>query len=822
MVCFSELAGITGGALRQAGSDGEVMFLLTDSRKLINAPGAVFFAIRGSRHDGHLFIKEAYAKGIRYFVVEEEDKANPESLPEAGILCVKNSVLALQQIAAHHRRQFSLPVMAITGSNGKTIVKEWLANLLSPHEHVVRSPKSFNSQIGVPLSVWQIAPQHSMGIFEAGISQTGEMQQLATVLHPQVGIFTNLGPAHNEGFASMEEKAREKALLFTTCHTIIYCLDYPEIFQVLQAGYPGKKLLGWSAKDKKAPVFIEKEPGKKGLSVRLSGAVAGVFELPFQDAASVENCLHCLVTYLALGYPEESLRKTLPHLHKVAMRLELKQGVNHSYIIDDTYNNDLAGLQVALDFMQQQKQPLSKTIILSDILQTGAPDHQLYKQVSLLLRNYGIKRFIGIGPAINKAQQLFAAFTGSSFYPDTESFLQSRPEQLIRNELVLIKGARPFGFEKIAQRLQQKVHGTVLEINLDALTHNLNFYRSKLKAGTKIMVMVKAFAYGSGSHEVAQLLQYQKVDYLAVAYTDEGVSLRQAGIELPIMVMNPAPESFDKLVEYRLEPEIYSLGMLEELIEWLKEEKQHIKAQLKLDTGMHRLGLETEEVSRASQLLQKNSKHLQLSGIFSHLAGADSEAFTYFSHEQAQLFIRNSTLLCQHLPYQPLRHLANSASILRFPEYHFDMVRLGIGLYGTEVNRQEQDALIPISTLKTTISQIKQIKKGETIGYSRSGKAEKDLQLATIAIGYADGFDRRFSKGVGKVLVNNQLAPVLGNVCMDMCMIDISGLEAREGDEVVIFGQGRSITELADSIGTIPYEILTNIGERVKRIFYTA
>lgn len=827
MLHFSELVDITGGVLRQGETDGTVNFLLTDSRKLINAAGAVFFAIRGSRHDGHHFIKEAYTKGIRFFVVEKEFPPASGSLPEAGILCVESSVRALQQIAAHHRRQFKLPVMAITGSNGKTIVKEWLSNLLSPHEHVVRSPKSFNSQIGVPLSVWQIALQHSLGIFEAGISETGEMQPLANILNPQLGIFTNLGPAHNEGFASMEEKAREKAMLFASCHTIIYCSDYSLIYQTLQRSYPNKKLLGWSFKEKGAPVYVEKQLRRSDLSVRLSGEVKGTFDLPFQDAASVENCLHCIVAYLTLGYPEESLQKNLLHLHKVAMRLELKQGVNHSYIIDDTYNNDLAGLQVALDFMQQQKQQLSKTIILSDILQTGAPDHQLYKQVFLLLNNYRIKRLIGIGPAISQSKQYFTSLADCSFYTDTESFLQNRPEQLIRNELVLIKGARPFGFEKIAQRLQQKIHGTVLEINLDALTHNLNFYRSKLKPGTRIMVMVKAFAYGSGSHEVAQLLQYQKVDYLAVAYTDEGVSLRQAGIGLPIMVMNPSPESFDKLAEYTLEPEIYSLGMLEELILWLKKEEQTIKAQVKLDTGMNRLGLGTEEVEQARLLLLENSDQLQLNGIFSHLAGADSEEFTYFSHEQARLFQQNSQNLCQDLPYKPLRHLVNSAGILRFPEYHFNMVRLGIGLYGTEINRQEQESLIPISTLKTTISQIKQVKKGETIGYSRSGKAEKDLQLATIAIGYADGFDRRFSKGIGKVLVHNQLAPVVGNVCMDMCMIDISGLDAREGDEVIIFGQGtsgpgRSITELADNIGTIPYEILTNVGERVKRIFYTA
>jgi alanine racemase len=820
---FSDLARISDGQLLASGADEAIYYLLTDSRKLINASGAVFFAIRGSRHDGHHFVQEAYQMGIRYFVVEKDAGIEAEQLNGAGILVVENSISALQQVAAWLRRQFNIPLIAITGSNGKTIVKEWLANLLSMHEQVVRSPKSYNSQIGVPLSVWQITAQHSIGIFEAGISQKGEMDNLARILQPTIGIFTNLGTAHSEGFSSQQEKALEKARLFASCHTIIYCRDYPLLHETLQSLYPRKRLIDWSRHDHQAAVLVTLEPGSgQGIHIQLEGTVTGAFDLPFREAASLENCLHCLICYLLLAYPAARLPQALQQLHTVAMRLELKQGINHSYIIDDTYNNDLAGLQVALEFMQQQKQLSRRTLILSDILEAGTAPAALYRQVALLLKNYGIHRLLGIGPAISQAQQAFGALSETHFFPDTESFLQGRPEKEIQKELVLIKGARPFGFEKIVQRLQQKIHGTVLEINLDALTHNLNFYRSRLRPGTKIMVMVKAFAYGSGSHEIAQLLQFQKVDYLAVAYADEGVGLRQAGIDLPIMVMNPSPDSFDKMAEYHLEPEIYSLNLLQDLILWLQAHNQVIHIQLKLDTGMHRLGLEASDLESARKLLRENSQCIRLSGIFSHLAGADSAEFNDFSHQQGQVFQDYIAKLCEGLPYQPLRHLVNSAGILRFPEYHFEMVRLGIGLYGAEVNRQEQEALWPVSRLKTTISQIKHIKKGDTIGYSRSGRAEKDLSLATIAIGYADGFDRRFSNGTGKVMINGQLAPVLGRVCMDMCMVDISGIEAAEGDEVVIFGPERSITELADSIGTIPYEILTNVGERVKRVFYTA
>ena len=822
MIHFAELESVTKGKLLSAGANAPVQFLLTDSRKLIHASGAVFFAIKGERHDGHTFVSEAYKKGIRYFVLEEDADFLIEQLPKAGILLVKNAVGALQQIAAYHRRQFHLPFIAITGSNGKTIVKEWLSNLFSQHEQVVRSPKSYNSQIGVPLSVWQIAPSHSLGIFEAGISTSGEMQKLADILQPQTGIFTNLGTAHSEGFASQQQKAREKALLFNNCQKIIYCQDHPLVHQTLQELYPEKQLLGWSRTDANAPVYVLETPAPGSMQLKLTGAVEGQFEIPFKEAASVENCLHCLVCYLSLGYPAQSLPLALQNLHRLAMRLELKQGVNHSYLIDDTYNNDLAGLQVALDFMQQQKQLSSKTVILSDLLQSGIADKPLYQQVALLLNNHGIGHLIGIGPAISKEQEAFSKIPDCSFFKNTEDFLQSRPENKIRHQLILVKGARPFGFERIVQRVQQKVHGTVLEINLDALTHNLNYYRSKLRPGTKIMVMVKAFGYGSGSHEIAQLLQYQKVDYLAVAYTDEGVGLRQAGIDLPIMVMSPSPESFDKLVEYHLEPEIYSLSFLKELLLWLKAQGKHLQAHLKLDTGMHRLGLEEEDLPETHLLLQENGQHLQLSGIFSHLAGADSIDFNEFSHQQARLFQKLTQQICQGLSQPPLRHLVNSAGILRFPEYHFDMVRLGIGLYGAEVNRQEQDALQPVSTLKTTISQIKKVKKGESVGYSRSELASKDLKIATIAIGYADGYDRRFSNGNGMVLIKSQLAPVVGRVCMDMCMVDITCIEAEEGDEVIIFGPERPITLLSDSIGTIPYEILTSVGERVKRVFYMA
>ncbi|AHM60795.1 bifunctional UDP-N-acetylmuramoyl-tripeptide:D-alanyl-D-alanine ligase/alanine racemase [Flammeovirgaceae bacterium 311] len=820
MVLFSQLSAICNGQQRQLSQDVVISYLLFDSRKLVVSPGAVFFALRGQQHNGHQYLEDAYQGGIRCFVVEE---CTDIHLPEANILQVPDSLRALQQLAGWQRGQFSLPVVGITGSNGKTIVKEWLSNLLPVREQVVRSPKSYNSQTGVPLSVWQINEHHSIGVFEAGISQRGEMALLQEVLKPTIGIFTNIGPAHDRGFSTREEKVWEKAQLFTESQSIVYCRDHSLIHECLQELYPHKKLIGWSQQQTEGiwRAEVMQRPKDTLLQLFLPHEQQISYRIPFRDSASVENCLHCLFFLHSQGYAHSQLQQQLSQLALPAMRLELKQGVNGSYIINDAYNNDLAGLQVALEFMKQHKHQRKKTLILSDLLQTGLPPQLLYRKVSELLQVNGIDRLVGIGPELSQAAPLFTSIPQATYYNSTEEYLQQQPERLLGRELVLLKGARSFGFERLVSRLQNKTHGTVLEIDLDALAHNLNFYRSRLKTGTKTMVMVKAFAYGSGSHEVANLLEYQKVDYLAVAYPDEGISLRQAGVSLPIMIMNAAPETFAKLLEHELEPELYSLSQLREFISYLKTHRKQARAHLKLDTGMHRLGFSQADLQEMLELL-KSTQRLQISSVFSHLAGADSAEFNDFSQLQAQKLIEYYKQIVEALGYKPLLHLLNSAGILRFPEYQFDMVRLGIGLYGAEVNGMEQRALQPISTLKTTVSQVKHVPAGETVGYSRSGIAHQDIQLATIAIGYADGFDRRFSNGVGKVLINGRLAPVVGRVCMDMTMVDTSGMDVQEGDEAIVFGPDRPITQLASEIGTIPYEILTSVSERVKRIFYSS
>ena len=829
MTLFSQLPEICKGSLFQLTDDVSISYLLLDSRKLVVSPGAVFFALPGQQHNGHQYLQDAYQGGIRCFVVEEKAGiAMPDmEMPEANILQVRDTLKALQALTRWHRRQFKLPIVAITGSNGKTIVKEWLSNLLAPEEQVVRSPKSYNSQTGVPLSVWQLNQHHTIGIFEAGISQRGEMQRLQQILAPTHGIFTNIGPAHDRGFSSLEEKVREKARLFSESASIIYCRDHTLIHECLQEMYPDKQLIGWSQLQTEGSWRAEVVLKPKDTLLKLYlTEEQHQYRIPFRDSASIENCLHCLFFLHSQRYAYAQLQQQLNVLSLPAMRLELKQGVNGSHIINDAYNNDLAGLQVALEFMQQHRHQRRKTLILSDLLQTGLPAQLLYHKVSELLQVNKIDRLIGVGPHISQAAPLFAAIPQTAYYESTDELLQAQPEKQINKELVLLKGARTFGFERLVNRLQQKVHGTVLEIDLDALAHNLNFYRSRLKPGTKTMVMVKAFAYGSGSHEIAHLLQYQKIDYLAVAYPDEGISLRQAGSTLPIMIMNAAPETFPKLLEYNLEPELYSLSQLREFINYLKTHRKQSRAHLKLDTGMHRLGFKQSDLPEVLELLQANERQgrrlLGISSVFSHLAGADSAEFNDFSHQQADKLKGYYEQITAALGYQPMRHLLNSAGILRFPEYQFDMVRLGIGLYGTEVNGMEQRSLQPISTLKTTVSQVKQIPKGETVGYSRSGVAHEDLQLATIAIGYADGFDRRFSNGVGKVIIGGRLAPVIGRVCMDMTMVDVTGIDVQEGDEAIIFGPDRPISQLATDIGTIPYEILTNVSERVKRVFYSS
>lgn len=802
---FSKLEKITGGTVICLHADKPVTALITDSRKASAADGALFLAIKGARHDGHQHIRNLYDIGVRQFVIEREIDIN---LPEANIIRVNSTVNALQDIAAYHREQFSLPVIGITGSNGKTIVKEWLYQLLSKDFAVVKNPGSYNSQTGVPLSVWQIRHHHQLGVFEAGISQPGEMKKLERVIRPSAGIFTNIGSAHDEGFANLDEKIEEKLLLFSRVGILIYCADHTRIHHAVK-----KKstipTLSWGYSGE-ADIMLHQVANQ--YTVQWNNQKFNL-TLPFADKASVENCFHCIAMMLWLKIPVQEIQQRVNTLQTVAMRLELKEAINRCQVIDDTYNNDLGGLKISLDFLAHQHQKQNKRLILSDILQSGMSDHELVAHIAALVEKSPVNAFTGIGPVLMKHKHLFKL--PAEFHPDTETYLQTFDSNRYHDEVILVKGARAFQFEKIIHRLQRKVHGTIMKIDLGALVHNLNFIRSRLKPETKIMVMVKAFAYGSGSIEVANLLQYHKVNYLGVAYADEGVELRKNNISLPVMVMNPSEESFDQLLAYHLEPEIYNFKILHALIHALSGRACMIH--LKLDTGMHRLGFEETDLDELTTLLQQHS-NLRIASIFSHLAGADEAVNDDFSREQARKFMSMAENITKRLSYKPLYHIANSPAILRLAELQMDMVRLGIGLYG--VNPTHEDfPLRPAATLKTIISQIREVNEGETIGYGRKGRATKKMKIATIAIGYADGFSRAFSNGVGEVLIHGKRAPVVGIVCMDMTMVDITGIDAREGDEVIVFGEDLPITEVAAKINTIPYEILTSTSERVKRVF---
>lgn len=788
--------------------DQPITSLLTDSRKATAAEGGVFFAIKGEHHNGHAYIADVYEKGVRQFVVEEQnDFLSRQS--DVNVIRVRYALDAIQAIAAYQRSLIEVPVIGITGSNGKTIVKEWLYQLLSSDYKISKNPGSYNSQLGVPLSVWQLQPHHDLGIFEAGISLPNEMEKLQRVIQPTLGIFTNIGSAHDEGFSSQEQKIKEKLKLFVSCKLVIYCKDHKAIDKAISA--TTIPTLSWGVSST-AGIQVRSDGSKhtffvKGTSFSLS--------IPFSDKASIENSMHCICVMLHLGYKPNEIQEKIQTLQSVPMRLELKEGINQSQIIDDTYNNDLAGIRISLEFLANQHQKSRKRLILSDILESGLTDEELAKQIAQLVSKSGIHHFVGIGKILSAHRNLFAA--NSEFFFTTQDFLSSFDTNKIQQEVILVKGARVFEFEKIIALLQRKVHGTIMEIDLGAVVHNLNFFRSKLKPSTKIMVMVKAFAYGSGSAEIANIVQYHKVDYLGVAYADEGVDLRKNNISLPIMVMNPSEESFGLLLPNKLEPEIYSFKILKSYISFLSGRQSAIH--LKLDTGMHRLGFDENDVDNLIQMLLQHP-NLKVASVFSHLAGADDHEHDSFSEQQVKKFTDAANRITEKIGYKPIYHILNSPGILRLPQFQLDMVRLGIGLYGVDPTGEKFDALKPVATLKTIISQIKQIKKGETIGYGRRGKADHDMAIGTIAIGYADGFSRAFSRGTGKVLIHGKEVPVIGNVCMDMTMVDLTGIDSpNEGDEVIIFGKDHPIQKVADSINTIPYEILTNTSERVKRVF---
>jgi len=768
--------------------------------------GAIFFAIAGPRNDGHHYISDLYNLGIRQFVIEK--KIDIQIFPKANFFLTSSSVDVLQTLAALHRSEFTIPVVGITGSNGKTIVKEWLTQLLSPDYNIAKNPGSYNSQIGVPLSVWAIQPHHQFGIFEAGISRPDEMIRLQKIIRPTIGILTNIGTAHDEGFENIESKISEKLKLFDDVETLIYCADHDLIHAaVVKKNIPK---LSWG-KSAVSTIQVLTTPFGHQFSFRNRKFQISI---PFQDAASIENTIHCVALMLHLGYDPHLIQSRINGLKAVSMRMELKEGINQCQIVDDTYNNDIAGLQISLDFLASLQK--KKVVILSDILQSGLEDNDLAQIISSMLVKKQIHELIAIGPVLKSQQKKFLAIPYCSFYLSAEEFLNQFDFASLFNKLILVKGARLFQLEKIVQRLQRKVHGTQMLIDMGKLVHNLNYFKSRLQPGVKLMAMVKAFAYGSGSEEVANLLQYHRVDYLGVAYADEGVELRKKNISLPIMVMNPAEEGFAIMVAHNLEPAIYNLKTLRALVKFLGNRKATIH--LEAETGLHRLGLEENDLGEVIKIL-KDNPDIQVRSVFSHLSGSDEKIHDRFSQEQFDRYQKFYHRLSEELNMNPLRHLLNSAGILRFPDFQMDMVRLGIGLYGVDPTEENYHALEMAATLKTVISQIKKIKSGDTVGYGRRGVATQDMTTATIAIGYADGFSRNFSHGRGVVLINGKKAPVIGNVNMDMTMVDITGINANEGDEVIIFGDALPIKEVAASIGTIPYEILTNTSERVKRVF---
>jgi alanine racemase len=782
-----------------------------DSRSLQNNKNTLFFALIGPNNDAHIYISALIEKGVQTFVVNQI----PEGLTDkATFFVVENTLDSLQKFAAHHRSLYKFPVIGLTGSNGKTIVKEWLNFLLSPDFNIIRSPKSYNSQVGVPLSVISINDKHNLGIFEAGISKMHEMEKLEVIIRPTIGIITNIGSAHDEGFEDLEKKIKEKLKLFKHSKLIIYQKN-----KVIDAHIDPKiQPFSWSYDDETADVFVTKKVMEDKTLLQIQYAKANFeIEIPFKDDASIENAITCLMVLLSFKYDKKTIQNRMQWLYPVEMRLKVKNGINNTTLIDDSYSSDFQSLKIALDFLESQKQYKNKTVILSDIFQSGLSNEELYSKVSQLITSNKINRVIGIGETISTFKHKFKNCI--TFKNSADFFLNFNYLNFI-NETILIKGARHFQFEEIVAALEEKTHETVLEINLNAISHNLNFYKSKLKPTTKMMVMVKAFGYGSGGFEIAKLLEHHKVDYLGVAFADEGISLKNAGIMLPIMVLNPETTSFSSIIQHKLEPEIYSLKGLNAFLKIAEQRKlKHFPIHIKLDTGMHRLGFEEENVAELIAIL-KNNKYVIVKSILSHMATSDDLKHQEFAHSQLNLFEKLSSKLMTELQIKPIRHILNTSGISNFPQAQYDMVRLGIGLYGVSNDVEEQKYLENVGTLKSIISQIRTVQTGESVGYGRRFVTDKPTKIATIPIGYADGISRHWGNGVGFVTINNQKATIVGSICMDMLMVNISEINCKEGDSVIIFGESPTVTFMANQLQTIPYEILTSISQRVKRVFY--
>jgi len=818
---IENIAEIAHGKIIQRNSVAQPTHLLLDSRKLLFPQNTIFFAVNSSHRRAVTFIKNLYEKEVRSFVIDDT-AFDLSPYPDATFILVGNVLQALHSLAIHHRRLFSFPVIGITGSNGKTIVKEWLYQLLQTDFNIVRSPKSYNSQIGVPLSVLQMSEQHALAIFEAGISQPGEMDKIEMMIMPTAGVFTNIGEAHSEGFVDKRQKIREKLKLFKHSSSLIFCADDEELNEevnALKKENTQLQLFTWGSNNAASLKIISVEKGNN------SSIINGYFEkeiqiqIPFGDDASIENAISCWCILLKMKMANDVIAKRMLQLHAVEMRLELKNGINNCSIINDSYSADINSLKIALDFLHQQKQHKKQTVILSDILQSGKDENELYAEVASLLKQKNIERLIAVGPKINLQQQQFSFLREKHFFASVDEFKMHFPLLHFKDETILLKGARVFEFEQIDQLLEQKIHQTILSINLNSIAHNLKQYQNLLNPSVKIMAMVKAFSYGSGSYEIANLLQFNNVDYLAVAYVDEGVELRKAGITLPIMVMNPEENTFNALVRYNLEPEIFSFTILSSLEKYLDSLGiQFFPVHIKLDTGMHRLGFEQSDISMLASHLANNNK-IKVQSVFSHLAAAGDKSHDAFTNKQTAIFLECCKELQNNLEYNFLKHIANTSAISN-PDLQMDMVRLGIGLYGIDSNTSIQKKLKNVSTLTTTIAQIKSVKAGDGIGYGRETILENDATIATVRIGYADGYPRALSNGVGKMLIQNKLVPVAGNICMDMTMLNITGINCKEGDKVIVFGEQLPVQQLAKWCNTISYEIMTGVSQRVKRIYF--
>ena len=812
------------GARRIGSADAKIAWLLTDSRSLCFPEATLFFALKTTRNDGHHYIEDLYRRGVRNFVVENNSQFSSynSQYAAANFLVVPSPLAALQRLAERHRDEFNIPIVGITGSNGKTMVKEWLYQLLAPSMNVVRSPKSYNSQIGVPLSVWLLNEQTQIGLFEAGISEPDEMASLTDIIQPTIGLLTSLGAAHQKNFRSMEEKCMEKLQLFHGAKVIAYNSDDDIVSRCIRrSGYKGEKI-GWSRENISAPLYIEKvqltshHSPLTTVSYLYKGA-RGSYQLPFYDEASLECSFACVAVALYLGLAPDTLAERMAQLEPIAMRLEVKEGQHGCLLINDSYNSDINSLDIALDFMARRAEN-KRTLILSDIHQSGLDYDELYGKVNDLCIQRGITKFIGIGSRIISKSRLITT-AEKYFFSTTDEFLHSETIHALRNELILIKGARAFGFDRITEELEQKVHETILEVNLNAVVDNLNYYRSFLKPETKLVCMVKADAYGAGAVEVAKTLQDHRVDYLAVAVADEGVTLRRNGITQNIMIMNPEMTAFKTMFDYDLEPEIYSFRLMDALIR--AAERQGITGwpvHIKLDTGMHRLGFDPEKDLDELIRRLKGQNAIIPRSVFSHFVGSDSDDFDNFSKMQFEKFDKASRKLQAAFSHKILRHMDNSAAIEHFPERQMDMCRLGLGLYG--VDPRDNRMLSTVSTLKTTILQLRHVPKEETVGYSRKGILQRDSVIAAIPIGYADGLNRHLGRGACYCLVNGQKAPYVGNICMDVAMIDVTDIPCQEGDSVEIFGEHLPVTVLSDVLDTIPYEVLTGVSNRVKKVYY--